>query len=255
MNVYYSLKHAKLNLLALLILATVASSCEKTADPSIIKVSTTPITGGTPTTPGGGTTTPGGGTTTPGGGTTNPGGGTTTPGGGATTPGGGTTTPGGGTTTPGGGTTTPGGGTTTPGGGTTAPITANTSGNGGVAIGNSGSVIFTLKGTTYTLSNSPSYFVGANSAAGFTTVGGIGDPNSIIFLLGSISDVAGVFNVSTASITLASGASYTCSKGYVNYNTFSIGASKAVTKGTFDMIMINDADNTEKIKVGGSFNL
>ena len=80
MIIYSLSKKLTLKLSTLLILTATLSSCDKSADPEIIKVSTTPIPGVTPTTPGGGTTTPGGGSNTPGGGTNTPGGGTTTPG-------------------------------------------------------------------------------------------------------------------------------------------------------------------------------
>ncbi|WP_198171385.1 hypothetical protein [Mucilaginibacter aquatilis] len=232
------------------------SSCDKDADPEVIKVSSTTIAGG------GGTTNPGGGTTNPGGGTTNPGGGTTNPGGGTTNPGGGTTNPGGGTTNPGGGTTNPGGGTTNPGGGTTTnPGTISGSGDGGVAIGGEGTIVFSLKGKTYTLTSSSSYLLNGISASTFgfslTTIGGTAaNGKGILFLLGSMADATGITDALNASIVFEDGTSYTIGgEGKINFNTFSLNQTKLTSKGTFDVIMVNDADKSDKIKVGGSFNV
>ncbi|GGI48919.1 hypothetical protein GCM10011425_01310 [Mucilaginibacter galii] len=230
------------------------TACEKKADPTVIKVSTTPITGT-------GTTTPGTGTTTPGTGT-NPGTGTTTPGTGTTTPGTGTTTPGTGTTTPGTGTTTPGTGTTTPGTGTTTPGTVNSNGDGGVPIGAMGTIVFTLKGATYTLSNSSTYLTTAISASslGFPLSSVTGSPitsdNGIIINLVAFSASAGVTDITTAQLSLADGTSYTGTvSGYINFNTFSVASTKATTKGTFDVILTNDKNSTDKVRLSGSFNL
>lgn len=215
-----------------MVIGSLFSSCDKDADPETIKVSSTPVSGGGTINPGGGTTNPGGGTTNPGGGTTNPGGGTTNP----------------------------GGGTTNPGGGTTNPGTVNSSGDGGVGIGAEGTIIFTLKGTTYTLTNSPNYLVNGVSASlggfGLATINGVAaNGQGIQFIMGSMADKAGVDDALTVNITLANGTSYTAAEGKINYTTFSVNQNKLTSKGTFDLIVINDADANDKIKVGGSFNV
>ncbi|WP_295772956.1 hypothetical protein [uncultured Mucilaginibacter sp.] len=216
-----------------LVAVCLLSSCDKDADPEVIKVSSTTIAGGGTANPGGGTTTPGGGTTNPGGGTTNPGGGTTNPGGGITNPGGGTTNPG----------------------------TVNGSGDGGVAIGGEGTIVFSLKGKTYTLTSSSSYLVNGISASTFgfslTTIGGTAaNGKGILFLLGSMADATGITDALNASIVFEDGTSYTIGgEGKINFNTFSLNQTKLTSKGTFDVIMVNDADKNDKIKVGGSFNV
>jgi len=193
----------------------VLSSCEKAADPTVIKVSSTTL-------PGGGTT--GGGTT--GGGTT--GGGTT---------GGGTT--GGGTT---------GGGT----GSGTVASTISANGDGGVPIGATNSIVFTLKGKTYTLSTGNDFFVGCTHIAKGTKVGDITAPENLTtisgvtlrsdmnFILGVNSAGTGIFNVSGISITLADGTEYGNNfPAKVNFKTFTVKGNTATTQGTFDAVMYN----------------
>ncbi|WP_345947896.1 hypothetical protein ABDD95_13670 [Mucilaginibacter sp. PAMB04274] len=246
MKRFSSFKRSQISFLVITALVATLSSCGKEADPAVIKVSSAPITGGTATTPGGGTTTPGGGTTTPGGGTTTPGSGTTTPGGGTTTPGGGTTIPGGGTTTP----------------GTGGSLTISNDGNAGIAIGEANTIVYDFKGTRFTLRNSSNYAVMGTSisALGFTTnaITGTGtDPaSSTTFILGTFGGAQGVMDLTQASIMLPNGTTYSLSTaGKINYNTFSVSGNKLTTKGTFDMILENESNANDKIKVGGSFNL
>jgi hypothetical protein len=260
----------------------ILSSCDKTADPSVIKVSSTAIPGITPanpgtgtttpgtgtTTPGTGTTTPGTGTTTPGTGTTTPGTGTTTPGTGTTTPGTGTTTPGTGTTTPGTGTTTPGTGTTTPGTGTTTPGTANTNGDGGVAIGNVGTITFTFRGKTYNLiNNGTTYFTLASylkesGSSPFETTSIIGSSSTplspdITFTMLVQTSKPGIHDVPLISLFMGDGTAYssTSTPGRVNLQTLTITGNKAVTKGTFDAYLLNPDDDKAPFRISGSFNI
>jgi hypothetical protein len=185
---------------AVLTSAALLTSCDKEAEPLVIKVSSTPLSGGST-----------------GGGTNNPGSGT---------------------------------------------ITINNNGDGGVAIGADNTIVFTLKGRTYTLANSPSYQIAGATVSLFgfnvTMIGGtpsatLGD---VDFALGSMASVAGVSDAYSADITLKDGTEYTLgTQGKINYNTFSSSSLKIASKGTFDLEMVNTKNATDKVKVSGSFNV
>lgn len=288
MNNYFPVK--RVNTFLVLMLGAVLPlllSCDKESDPTVIKVSNTPITGtgtttpgtgtttpgtGTTTpgtgttTPGTGTTTPGTGTTTPGTGTTTPGTGTTTPGTGTTTPGTGTTTPGTGTTTPGTGTTTPGTGTTTPGTGTTTPGTVNSNGDGGVPIEGEGTFVVKIGTETFKLSADGSSvalatFVDAVppiTTVDKTSIRAVNITTGLTVTIIIDHTTAGVFDIFEMEVEMPNGIKYNnfkgASKAKINMQTYTRGQYSISTKGTFDTILNQSTDQTP-ISISGSFNL
>jgi hypothetical protein len=141
----------------------------------------------------------------------------------------------------------------------------NNNGDGGVAIGAVGTIVFNLKGTKYTLTSSNTYsiggiIVGVNNSSGTTIYGMASNPTSNVqFQMGVGAAATGIYNVTVGEIVLADGTSYSIVKppvGKMNFNTFDdSGASALVSKGTFDVLLVNDKDATDVQRVSGSFNV
>lgn len=228
MNIRLRLKPSHALVAILLTSSAGLFSCGKDADPSVIKVSSTPIPGITPTTGTGSGTGSGTGTGTGSGTGTGTGSGSGT--------------------------------------GTGTSLTVNSNGDGGIAIGAVGTIVFSLKGITYTLSNSTTYSIGGaivtvNNSSGTTIYGMASNPTSAIQVQMGVSSAAtGVYNVTVGEIVLADGTSYSIDKtspvGKMNFNTFDAsGASALVSKGTFDVLLVNDKNATDVQRVSGSFNV
>jgi hypothetical protein len=230
MNINLSAKQLKIALVILSVISIGISSCDKEADPELIKVSSTPIPGYTPTTP----TLP---VTPP---TTPPGGGTTTP------PDGGTTTP------PGGGTTTP------PDGGTTTPGT-NT-GDGGVAIGAANTIMVRLGTTDYMLKNPDDMLTFEVSKMGLiaTTIGAGTPVSERSFGLLSGGTAVGLFDVQLVAVKV-NGIEYLASQGdgkvkFTKVDVTDSNGKKGNVQGTFD-VMATDINSGAKARIVGSFNV
>ncbi len=228
MNIRLRLTPSHILVAVLLFSAAGLFSCGKEADPSVIKVSSTPIEGVTPTTP------------------------STGNGSGAGTGTGSGTGTGTGT----------GSGSGT---GTGTNLTINSNGDGGVPVGSTGTIVFNLKGTKYTLTNSGNtYLVAAATLSvlgvdATQLVGIASNPTSNTqFSLTAQTAAAGIYNVSDGNITLKDGTSYSVAKtpvGKINFNTFVTGVFAIVSKGTFDVLLVNDKDATDVQRVSGSFNV
>ncbi|QJD97833.1 hypothetical protein HH214_19100 [Mucilaginibacter robiniae] len=151
------------------------------------------------------------------------------------------------------------------------PLNTGANSNGGnsqVPVGSSGTIVFTLNSKTYTLvNNNSTYLVGA---AYVEADGGLGISKSttllaagmgntdIAFSLSTDGVKAGTFSITQISIILADGTSYSMASNSVNkinFTTYVNGTDKVTTQGTFDGVMVNDADNKTTLKISGSFNL
>lgn len=215
MNIHLRLKPSHALITLLLFSAIGLYSCGKDADPSVIKVSSTPISGLTPTTPSTGT---GSGT---------------------------------------------GSGSGSSAG--TGSTTINSNGDGGVAIGDVGTIIFTLKGTKYTLTTSgTNYLVTGLSIkfSGFwvTTIAGAASTatSDTQFTLVCSAPFAGIYDITSGNITLADGTSYSIQAtptGKINFNTYTNYGFSLTSKGTFDMLLVNNKSATDIQRVSGSYNV
>lgn len=139
--------------------------------------------------------------------------------------------------------------------------------SGGGATAGSGVITFNLKGQTYTLkTNLPSYYVGATYApaggsvpVAMASLSGVSSNlTGIIFILGAFEPKQGACDISTISITLADGTTYSSTSGNpgkVTFSTFSNSGLKLTTQGTFTSTLFVAGDSDNSIPVTGTFNL